>query len=68
MTQSTENRQEKARFPQNNKTKSKMKTLERILVLAGSMLLGFCTMKEALAIHPFLGGVILVLQSVHLYI
>ena len=35
-----------------------MKTLERILVLAGSMLFGYCLMAGALAIHPFLGGVI----------
>ena len=46
-----------------------MKILERILMLAGSILVGFYIMKEALAIHLFLGGIIFgVTISAALYI
>ena len=36
-----------------------MKLLRRLLVLVGSMLLGYYLITEAFAIHPFLGGIVL---------
>ena len=35
-----------------------MKLLRRLLALVGSMLFGYCLMEVALAIHPFVGGVV----------
>ena len=35
-----------------------MKLLRRLLVSVGSILFGCCLMAGALAIHPFLGGVV----------
>lgn len=59
MTQSIENRQEKAIVPQNNKIKSKMKILGKILTSAGCMILGYYLILGALAIHPYLGGIVI---------
>ena len=45
-----------------------MKILGKILVLVVSMLFGHCLMTGALAIHPFLGGMVLgITISIFLY-
>ena len=44
---------------QNNKIKSEMKILGKILTSAGCMLLGYYLILGAFAIHPYLGGVVI---------